>query len=131
MQGEELISLLVHISKSDNHFDDFELSYILQVGQAVGLNQYQIEETIRAEDTLDPTFPKTEQERMNILYYMLFLMKIDQNVSHKEKELIHHYGFKLGFSKAMLDEFVHLISKHQNSNVPTNQMLSIIKKYQN
>ena len=122
---------MVHISKSDNHFDDFEYSYILQVGQAVGLSQYQVDEIIRAKTTFDSTFPKTEQERMNILYYMLFLMKIDKNVSLKEKELIHHYGFKLGFPKAMLDEFIYLISKHQNSLVPTDQMLSIIKKYQN
>jgi len=131
MQAEELISLLVHISKSDNHFDDFELSYILQVGQAIGLEQYKIEETIRSGKTIDPTFPKTEQERMSILYYMLFLMKIDKAVSEREKDLIHHYGFKLGFSKLMLDEFIQLISQHQDSRVPTDQMIAIIRKYQN
>lgn len=131
MQGEELISLLVHISKSDNNFDDFELSYILQVGQAVGLESYKVEETIRSGKVIDPTFPKTEHERMSILYYMLFLMKIDKNVSDKEKELIYHYGFKLGFPKNMLDEFIVLISQHQDSKVPTDQMLNIIRKYQN
>jgi len=131
MQGEELISLLVHISKSDKHFDEFEFSYIMQVGQAVGLSQVQIEETIRSSSKLDPTFPKSEQDRMNILYYMLFLMKIDKNVNANEKELIHFYGFKLGFSKPMLDDFINLICDHTDSHVPTDEMLNIIKKYQN
>ena len=131
MQGEELISLLVQLSKSDNQFDDFELSYILQVGQAVGLDQVQIEDAIRSSTHKEPTFPKSEQERMNVLYYMLFLMKIDKEVSQKETELVHHYGFKLGFSKAMLDDFIHIISSHTDKRVPADRMLEIIRKYQN
>lgn len=131
MQGEELISLLVQLSKSDNHFDDFEFSYILQVGHAVGLNQMQIEDAIRYNTKKELTFPKSEQDRMNILYYLLFLMKIDKSVDEKETELIYHYGFKLGFSKSMLDDFIGVITEHSDSRVPTEKMLAIIKKYQN
>lgn len=98
MQGEELISLLVQLSKSDQNFDDFEFSYILQVGYNVGLSQSQIENAIRSNTKKELVFPKSEQDRMNILYYLLFLMKIDKSVDEKEIELIHHYGFKLGFS---------------------------------
>jgi len=131
MQGEELISLLVQISKSDKQFDDFEFSYILQVGSAIGLDQLQIEEAIRSNSQTKLSIPKTEQERMNILYYMLFLMKIDKSVNEKEIELIHHYGFKLGFSKAMLDDFILVITEHAEDRVPTEKMISIIRKYQN
>ncbi|MBT8233412.1 MAG: hypothetical protein HKO66_05770 [Saprospiraceae bacterium] len=131
MKGEELIALLVQLSRSDNNFDDFEFSYILQVGQALGMNQLDIEDAIRYNTRKEVGFPKTEQDRMNILYHMLFLMKIDKNVSPKEAELIHHYGFKLGFSKSMLDEFITVITDYAHERVPTEKMLDIIRKYQN
>jgi hypothetical protein len=58
-------------------------------------------------------------------------MKIDKNVSPDEIELLHHYGFKLGFSRAMIHDFVDVILKYTEERVPTEEMLAVLRKYQN
>lgn len=131
MQAEELISILIHLSRVDNKFDEFEFSYILNVGRYVGLADPIVESLIKDPELTDLTIPSSEEDRMTILYYLLFLMKIDQNISKEEKDLIQHYGFKLGFSKIMVDDFIDLMETYKESQVPTSKMIEIIKKYQN
>lgn len=131
MNSEELIKLLVLFSKSDNRFDDKELVYILNVAQHLGVPQHYIESIIRSPEQLNLEAPRSEQDRMSIIYYLLFLMKIDREVSDEEIELVHHFGFKLGFSRSMINDFIDLIKEHKDSRVPTDAMLKIILKYQN
>ena len=66
-----------------------------------------------------------------MLYYLLFLMKIDKRVPEEETGIIHHYGFKLGFSRAMINDFIDLISQYQEHRVPEEEMIDIIRKYSN
>lgn len=131
MNNEELISALIQLSRIDNHFDEFEFTYILKVGHHLGIEDNLVEKMIKESihATLRP--PADEQERMTILYHLLFMMKVDQKVNMHEIELIHHYGFKLGFSKNMIDDFVQLVENHLGENIPTEDMLNIIKKYNN
>lgn len=132
MQSEELLSLLVQLSKVDNYFDEFELTYLLKVGKHIGLNDEKVETLIKSDNI--PTsisIPPNEMDRMKIIYYMLFLMKVDDKVSEEEIELLHHYGFKLGFSAPMLSEFVGVVSRYQDTRIPPDALLKIIKKYQN
>ena len=131
MNPEELIKLLVLFSKSDNRFDDKELVYILNVAQHLGIPQHYIESMIRSPEQLSLEAPRSEQDTMSIMYYLLFLMKIDREVSDEEIQLVHHFGFKLGFSRSMINDFIDLIKEHKDSRVPTDAMLNIILKYQN
>lgn len=131
MDSEELIVALVNLSRSDNKFDAYELTYILNVGAELGLDQEKIEYLIKSSSEAELKPPANEQERMTILYYLLFLMKIDQNVSEEERKMIHHYGFKLGFSRSMINDFITLIERHLDGKVPVEGMLNIIKTYKN
>ena len=131
MQPEELISILVHLSFSDNHFDTSELSYILNVGRHLGVGDHIVESMIKDPYVVDIQIPEPEEDRMTILYYMLFLMKIDRKINEEERGLIHHYGFKLGFSRAQIDDFLDLMAHYKDSRVPTDEMISIIKRYKN
>ena len=131
MNSEKLIKLLVLFSRSDDKFDEKEFVYILNVAQHLGLSQDYLESVIRSDETLAMETPESEQERMQIMYYLLFLMKIDREISDQEAELVHHFGFKLGFSRAMINDFIDLIKLHKDSRVPTDAMLDIILKYQN
>lgn len=131
MEPEELIKLLVFFSKADDHFDDQEFLYILNVGERIGLPQDYIEDTIRSAE--DPVFkaPPDEQERMRIFYYLLFLIKADKQLDDAELKLLQHFGFRLGFSRAMVNDFVDLITHYKDYEVPTQAMIDIIRKYQN
>ncbi len=131
MQAQELLSILVKLSKIDDYFDEFELSYLLKAGSHLGIEDSQVEYLVK--NPLDVPFvpPQKEQDRMEIIYYMLFLMKIDNIISDQEVDMVHHYGFKLGFSKHMIDDFVQIMKKHKHKTVPTSLMLDVIRKYQN
>lgn len=132
MNSEEVLSVLVKLSKADSYFDEFEFTYLLKVGRHLGVADHRVEELIKSsEKQLTLNIPQKEEDRMTIIYYMLFLMKIDTIINEEEKEVIHHYGFKLGFSAAMMNDFISLMEKNKFKRVSTEQMLDIIKKYQN
>ena len=131
MSSEELLSTLVKLSRIDDFFDQFELSFLIKVGQQLDIDNYRVEQLIKAPLPKELTIPSSERDRMNILYHMLFLMKVDTIISEEEVEMIYHYGFKLGFSKPMLDEFISVVESHKFKPIPTEVMINIIKKYQN
>ena len=131
MNAEELLSALIRLSRIDEYFDEFEFSYLLKLGRHLGIEDKTVESMIKHGSTLTLSIPKSEQERMVILYHMLFLMKIDQIITDQEKELVHFYGFKLGFSAEMVDDFISLLEEHKYDSIPKEKMLAVIKKYQN
>ena len=131
MSSEELLSTLVKLSRVDDFFDQFELSFLIKVGQQLKIDNDRVEQLIKQPLTGELTIPTSERDRMSILYHMLFLMKIDTVISEEEIEMIYHYGFKLGFPQPMLHEFISTVESHKFKPIPNEVMLEIIKKYQN
>jgi len=131
MSSEELLSILVRLSRIDDFFDQFELGYLIKVGNQLGLQDQVVEDLIKKPLASASSIPTLERDRMNILYYMLFLMKIDTIISDGEVEMIHHYGFMLGFSKPMIDDFIGVMEAHKFRKVPIEAMLDVIRRYQN
>lgn len=131
MNSEELLSILIQLSKADNYFDEFELTYLLKVGWHIGLSDDSVEYMIKDAKVLPLTVPSNEQERMTIIYYMLFLMKVDHEINKEERELLHHYGFKLGFSANMIEDFIQVIINNKEVSLETTALLDVIRKYQN
>lgn len=131
MIKEELISILLQLSKADLNFENQEYAYIHEVGKNMGMERLEVEKIIHSDYKYNLTIPPSEQDRMNILYYLLFLMKVDKSVTDQETKLIYHFGFKLGFSEKMLDDFIQLVFLHQKGKVPIEDMLNIIRRYQN
>ncbi len=131
MESEELLSALIQLSRSDDYFDEFEFTYILKVGRHLGVHDDKVENMIKSSLDLKLQIPKDEKDRMTILYYLLFLMKVDNIIHEEEKAMVHHYGLKLGFSQTMINEFISLMEKSGTENLDTEEMLTIIRKYQN
>ena len=131
MNSEELLSILIQLSKADSYFDEFEFTYLLKVGKNIGLEDEVVETMIKSSTVLPLTIPKNEKERITIIYYMLFLMKVNHVIKSEEKELLHHYGFKLGFSAGMIDDFIKVIEGHKAEQINKDLMLNILRKYQN
>ncbi len=131
MDAKELIKLLVYFSKADNEFKGEEFAFILNVATKLGITQDQVEHIVRNPGSFELEAPDSEQSRMQIMYYLLFLMKIDKSVDEDEAALVHHFGFRLGFSRGMINDFIDLMKHHQDSRVPSSGMLDIIRRYQN
>ena len=131
MSSEELLSTLIKLSRVDDFFDQFEFTFLMKVGHELGIENEKVERLINKPLEGEIIIPTSEQDRMNILYHMLFLMKIDTIISEEEIEMVQHYGFKLGFPAPMIDDFISIVQKHKFKAIPTETMLNIIRKYHN
>ena len=131
MEAREILSILIKLSRIDNKLNEAELGYLVKAGVNLQMPNHEVEDLIKNSTQLPFTPPASEQDRMKVLYYMLFLMKIDAEIAEEEQDMLHHYGFKLGFSKHMIDDFIQIIVDHRHTRVPTELMLDVVRKYQN
>ncbi len=128
---QSIIALLYRLSGADKQVGDEELSYILKVGEVIGVDKEEIGAIILNWDSFELDPPKNEQDRMTILYYLLFLMKTDHNISEEEINLVREFAFRLGFRSAMTDEMINIVQDHVDKNLTPEQLLSTIRKYNN
>jgi len=130
-QKENLLKLLLKLSFADNQLSESELIYILHVGRSIGIDEEKIRALSLTVQEIELVIPKKEQDRMSILYYLLFLMKIDKQVDEAEEKVVYHYGFKLGFQESMVRDMVTLIRNNPDEKIPPKGMIDIIHKYLN
>ncbi len=130
-KARDLILTLIMLSESDSIVDEREIQYILSVGLNVGLEENQIVEIIKNRESISANYPKSEVERLSLLYYLLFLMKIDQKLSEEEINTIYKVGFKLGFRESMLRDLISVIQVNLEKKVPASALIEKVKRYLN
>lgn len=126
----QILRVLKLLSLSDGKLNHGELHFLREVGVSHGLTKETIDRELTNKN-VDIIFPETEQDRMSIVYYMVFLMKSDNFVDAEEEKIIYHYGLKLGFREGLLREFIRLAKKYLHTGIPVEEMLEKIKKYMN
>ena len=126
----QIINLLRLLSLSDGVLNHSELNFIREVGVSHGMS---IDDVDNALVELDNTviMPTSEQDRMSLMYYMIFMMKADKHLGEDEEKLIYHYGFKLGFRESLMREFIKLAKQYLHTGIPVKEMLDKIKKFMN
>ncbi len=127
---EAIIKLLIKLSKADNEINGKELVYLLDIGNLYGFSPKKIRSLLH-QDITDIVPPSTERDRMTILYYLLFLMKIDGKIAPQEENMIFHYGFILGFNESLIREMITVIKDHLGKKLPPDELISKVKKYLN
>jgi uncharacterized membrane protein YebE (DUF533 family) len=125
-----IIKTLIGLSKSDGEIHEQEALFVLDAGKSWGFSNDQIRDWIDEKD-LEIKIPATEQERMTIVYYLLFLSKQDSALHKAEENFIYHFGFKLGFNESMLRDMVALFKEKHTTQIHPLELLNIIKKYLN
>ncbi len=127
---KSIIILLAKLSKVDDVLTPSELKFLHDIGRSFEFSSTLVDSLIEnnKEETIIPT---AEKERMTILYYLLFLMKIDGDVNQKEENMIYHYGFKLGFNQGLIGEMLDIMKKYIGQDVPPSELINTIKKYLN
>jgi len=126
-----IISLIVHEAQVDQHFSIHEKKYLDFAAKILGLSATQV-----AAVRLDPTVfemapPPNEQARMNVLYFLLFMMRADQSITSAEEAMCHHIGFRLGFRREMISDLINLMRDCLDKEIPPNAMVERIRAYLN
>ena len=125
-----LLKLLIHVCKADKVIHEGEFSYLIYVCKSLQIDPQLIKEYAALQD-VNEYLPQTENERMEVLYHLLFAMNADNNVAPEEETIIFQLAVKLGFSEAITHDFIQLMKKHTLQEIPSGEMIKIIRKYSN
>lgn len=127
---ENILSIMITMSKVDGVIHDNEMLYILQLGFSMGLKEADIRAVTK---NANPSLfvPASEADRMTIFYYLIFLIKVDGNISEEEKEMLHHFGLKLGFNHLMVANIIRVVQANIGKKLPPDAILKEVRKYLN
>lgn len=119
-----LINLLYQMAYADGQFTENEKNFISQV----------IDQHVEDPDTLiqgEVAIPTEEKDRMTILYYLLFLLRIDNQINDPEKEIAHKFGLMLGFRSEMISSMIHIMEQHLDEKLPDEKLIRVVRQYLN
>jgi uncharacterized tellurite resistance protein B-like protein len=126
-----ILATLMKLSTADRKITEQEFLFIKDISRRIGIMESELEGIIKEYDQLILKIPKDEQARMSILYYLLFLMKIDGEANEEEQKLVKEIGFRLGFRTQMVDNMINVIKEYEDKPIPADTLLNNIKKYLN
>lgn len=75
--------------------------------------------------------PKTEQERMNVVYYLLFMLNSDRHIDDREIRFIKKVGFMLGFRSRLIEDMLECITDEPDVKIAPEKLINKIRKYMN
>jgi uncharacterized tellurite resistance protein B-like protein len=129
--AEYILSLMIELSLADGKMTQEEYLFMSRYAAQNGIAPGLFESMIRKNGKVKLNFPKTEKERMEIFYYLLFIVKSDMQILPKEENLVYHYGFKLGINESLIRDFLNILKAYMGKQVPPDLLLDQIKKYLN
>lgn len=119
-----LIQLLYQMAYADGTFQEEEKAFISEV-----MERHQISPDDLMSEKVE--IPQDERSRMSILYYLLFLIKIDGKIEESERNFAHKFGLLLGFREEMITAMLTLMEKHLDTKLPQDDLVKIIRQYLN
>jgi uncharacterized membrane protein YebE (DUF533 family) len=126
-----IFSLVYQLNEADNQIKTKEYIYLNDLANALNLTKSEVESIAANPKAYNLIPPPEEQERMQILYYIIFAMRIDGEINSKEENLAYKIGLKLGFHQVMLTDMINLMKNHLSTRLPNDALLKIVKKYLN
>ena len=127
---ENILAIIVEVSKVDGGIHENEMLWILQLGFSMGMNEEEIRDiTIKEDSKL--FIPSSEKERMTILYYLVFLIKVDGKITEEEQNILHHFGLKLGFNHLMVANIIRVVQANLGNKLPPDAIINEVRKYLN
>ncbi len=130
-KNDVLLKLLVYMSQVDGMLNESEFSYMIHVCNKLNINPEELRKFEGIKDVEKDILPSSEQDRVNILYHLLFIMNSDDKINPEEENAIYHLAFKLGFNEETTSEFISLMKQYKLDELPPGSMLKIINKFQN
>jgi hypothetical protein len=126
-----IISLIVQEAQADQDFSIIEKKYLAYVGRTLELSDADVAAIRLNPQGFEISPPPGEQERMNVLYYLLFMMRADKTIKKEEEELCHHLGFRLGFRREMITDMIEVMRDCLEKEIPPAALMERVKAYLN
>jgi len=122
---------LYKIAISDGKINKNEYRFIIDIAKSIGLTNNEALDIINRNIDFKITPPKSINERMQHLFQMLFLMKIDGDINLTEINVIKNIALYLGLNLSMTEELIGVIKAYKKSLIPHEEMIGIVKRHMN
>lgn len=122
---------LYKIAISDGKITENEYRLLFDIAELIELSQDDVLDIINQDIDFNIESPKDISERVQHLFQMLFMMKIDGDINQKEIQSIQDIALYLGLNLKMTDELIELINKYVKNIVPQEEMIRIVKLHMN
>ncbi len=130
-KNKTILQLLVHLCKADSNFQNEEFDYLIYFCKNTGLDPELIRFYLMNDSYPRESLPQDEQERMNILYHLLFTINADSLIGTDEEIAVYKLAFILGFHENITKDFIEIMKIYPITKLPKDAMVSIIRKYSN
>ena len=127
---ENIVAIVTQMSKVDGLVHENEFIYLLKLGLSLGLSEGKVREIVSSKEKF-LFVPKSEQERVTILYYLIFLIEVDGVIDKTEEDMLHYFGLKLGFNPLLINSFINIVKSQSGEKIGSNALLNEVKKYLN
>ncbi len=126
-----IIAMLIKLANVDDNAVAIERRFIMDVAEQLGLGRADLTAVAKNPDEFELKPPEGEQERMNILYYLLFTMRVDGVIKEEEERLCYKAGLRLGFNEQLTADLIRVMKTYLKEDIPEEAMLDAIRKYLN
>jgi len=123
--------MLIQMARADGRFRLSEDRMLLEIAGRMGINEEELNTLKHEPSQFEIVLPKTEDERLIILYHLLFLMRLDRHISVKEEELCREMGFRLGLNPLMVEDMINTMVQYIDQKLPDHLLLETVKRYRN
>ncbi len=122
---------LYKIAYADGKIVHNEYRFLIDIAHQIGLTENDVLDIINKNIDFNILPPKSINERMQHLFQMLYMMKIDGVIRSQEIEIIKNTALFLGLNLSMTDELIEIISKYKQQLVPQEELIRVVKLHMN
>ena len=102
---------LIKVAKADGELEKREYDLILKIGKKLACSHEDIEVLSREiQGDQSSENPQAKKLRLELLFDLVAIMMIDNNIDPKELVLCKSIAMKSGFESAVIDDIVHRIN---------------------
>jgi len=126
-----LIYMLHSLALQDGVLHRNEMYFIQGILDEYNYDVAILEEIPENFDMDQVVLPVEYAQRMEMLYNLLYLMKLDTEVSDAEIRFIRHLTLKFCIEPKLTEELSNIMKEYESKLIPKKLILGTIKKYMN
>ena len=129
MSARIQLQALINLAISDMHFADEERELIYIIGQANGVPRKEIDDMIADPKPIGSMDSLSENERFEMLYNIVQLMKVDRKVYIVEIKFCEDIAARLGYSKKVIKELSAKVYANPSITTDREHLRHLVRKH--
>ena len=125
------MAMLIKMVTIDNKIDPIEKAFLGDIARQLGILQEDIVSIIDNPEKFALKPPPAEEDRMRILHYLLFMMRVDGKIPKEEEKLCYKAALRLGFNEQLTGDMIRIMKSYLDEEIPPEAMINVVKKYLN